>query len=133
MNKILVIDDDRELCALLKKELQTEQMEADCCHTGKDGLAALLGGDYQLVVLDVMMPGMSGFEVLEEIRASSIVPVLMLTAKDDDASKVRGLRAGADDYLAKPFNMEEFLARVASLVRRYTMLTKTDETGGILS
>ncbi len=133
MNKILIIDDDRELCALLKKQLQTEQIQADCRCSGKEGLAALSEGSYQLVVLDVMMPGLGGFEVLEAIRADSAVPVLMLTAKDDSASKVRGLRSGADDYLAKPFDMDEFLARAASLIRRYTMLNGTDTSERILS
>ena len=133
VGRILVIDDDRELCALLKMQIQAEQMQADCCYSGREGLAALSGGGYQLVVLDVMMPGLGGFEVLEEIRATSSVPVLMLTAKGDSASKVRGLRLGADDYLAKPFAMDEFLARVFSLVRRYTVLNGADASGGVLS
>lgn len=120
MDRILIIDDDKELCVLLKKAVATEQIEADCCHTGKDGLAIFADGNYQLVVLDVMMPGMDGFETLTEIRNGSSVPVLMLTARDDSDSKVRGLRAGADDYLTKPFDMEEFIARVVSLIRRYT-------------
>lgn len=117
---ILIIDDDKELCALLKKSAETENIEAHTCHTGRDGLKLLQANDYQLVVLDVMMPGIDGFEVLEHIREGSSVPILMLTAKDDNNSKVRGLRAGADDYLTKPFDMQEFLARVQSLIRRYT-------------
>ncbi len=133
MNRILIIDDDRELCALLKRHIEAEQMLADCRHSGREGLAAFSEGSYQLVVLDVMMPGLGGFEVLEEIRAGSSVPVLMLTAKDDSASKVRGLRSGADDYLAKPFDMDEFLARVASLIRRYTVLNEMDAFQGVLS
>lgn len=133
MNRILIIDDDRELCALLKRHIEAEQMLADCRHSGREGLAAFSEGSYQLVVLDVMMPGLGGFEVLEEIRAGSSVPVLMLTAKDDNASKVRGLRSGADDYLAKPFDMDEFLARVASLIRRYTVLNEMDAFQGVLS
>ncbi len=133
MNKVLIIDDDRALCALLKRQIEAELMQADCRHTGHDGLEALCAGDYQLVVLDVMMPGFSGFEVLERIRSSSAVPVLMLTAKDESASKVRGLRSGADDYLTKPFDMDEFLARAHSLIRRYTVLSGPDEPEGILS
>ncbi len=129
MKQILIIDDDRELCALLKRQLQLEEIQADCRHSGKEGIAALSEGCYQLVVLDAMMPGLSGFDVLEKIRESSSVPVLMLTAKDDSASKVRGLRSGADDYLTKPFEMDEFLARVVSLIRRYTVLNGTDTTG----
>ena len=132
VSRILVIDDDRELCELLKRRLSAEQMQVDCCYSGREGLAALSKGDYQLVVLDLMMPGISGFEVLEEIRVSSSVPVLMLTAKGDNASKVYGLRLGADDYLAKPFDMDEFLARVNSLIRRYTVLNRADACEGTL-
>lgn len=101
MNKILVIDDDTELCELIKRSVITEGIEADCCHTGKSGLLKLKKTDYQLVILDVMMPGYDGFETLEQIRKESSLPVLMFTAKNDSASKVRGLRAGADDYLTK--------------------------------
>ncbi len=120
MNKILIIDDDRELCALIKHSVQSEHIEADFCNTGKEGLQKLKEQEYQLVVLDVMMPGMDGFETLEEIRKENSLPILMFTSKNDSASKVRGLRAGADDYLTKPFDMDELIARIASLIRRYT-------------
>ncbi len=122
MNKILIIDDDRELCALIKRSVQSEHMEADFCNTGKEGLQKLKEQEYQLVVLDVMMPGMDGFETLEEIRKENSLPILMFTSKNDSISKVRGLRAGADDYLTKPFDMDELIARVNSLIRRYTTL-----------
>lgn len=121
-NKILIIDDDKDLCLLLKKSVSTENIEADCCHFGSAGLSALKNSEYQLVVLDVMMPGIDGFEILERIREKSSVPILMLTSKNDNSCKVRGLRAGADDYLTKPFDMDEFIARVISLIRRYTHL-----------
>lgn len=128
MNKILVIDDDTELCELIKRSVITEGIEADCCHTGKSGLLKLKKTDYQLVILDVMMPGYDGFETLEQIRKESSLPVLMFTAKNDSASKVRGLRAGADDYLTKPFVMDELIARIVSLIRRYTRFGgKADE------
>ena len=117
MNKILIIDDDRELCALIKRSVQSEHIEADFCNTGKEGLQKLKEQEYQLVVLDVMMPGMDGFETLEEIRKENSLPILMFTSKNDSASKVRGLRAGADDYLTKPFDMDELIARIASLIR----------------
>ena len=120
MNKILIIDDDRELCALMKRSVQSEHIEADFCNTGKEGLQKLKEQEYQLVVLDVMMPGIDGFETLEEIRKENSLPILMFTSKNDSASKVRGLRAGADDYLTKPFDMDELIARIASLIRRYT-------------
>ena len=120
MNRILIIDDDRELCALIKRSVQSEHIEADFCNTGKEGLQKLKEQEYQLVVLDVMMPGMDGFETLEEIRKENSLPILMFTSKNDSISKVRGLRAGADDYLTKPFDMDELIARIASLIRRYT-------------
>ena len=81
MNKILIIDDDRELCALIKRSVQAENIEADFCNTGKEGLQKLREQEYQLVVLDVMMPGMDGFETLEEIRKESSLPILMFTSK----------------------------------------------------
>ena len=109
MNKILIIDDDRELCALIKRSVQSEHIEADFCNTGKEGLQKLKDQEYQLVVLDVMMPGMDGFETLEEIRKENSLPILMFTSQNDSISKVRGLRAGADDYLTKPFDMDELI------------------------
>ena len=127
MNSILIIDDDKELCALLQKGIKTENMEADVVYSGYDGLSALARKDYLLIVLDVMMPGIDGFETLTKIRESSGIPILMLTSKNDSNSKVRGLRAGADDYLTKPFDMDEFIARVLSLIRRYTRLNAIRE------
>ena len=114
---ILIIDDDKELCALIGQSVLQENIEADCCYSGKSGLLQLKEKDYQLVILDVMMPGFDGFETLERLRKESSLPVLMFTSKNDSASKVRGLRAGADDYLTKPFDMDELIARIISLVR----------------
>lgn len=128
MEKILIIDDDRELCALIKRSVRMENIEADICHTGRAGLDALKEQEYQLVILDVMMPGMDGFETLREIREESRLPILMFTSKNDSASKVRGLRAGADDYLTKPFDMDELIARIISLIRRYTRFNRQDGT-----
>lgn len=130
--RILIIDDDKELCALLKRSAETEGIRADLCHTGREGLELLGGNTYQLVVLDVMMPVMDGFETLERIRAGSSVPILMLTSRNDNGSKVHGLRQGADDYLTKPFDMQEFLARVQSLIRRYTRFNGQGEAAGRL-
>ncbi len=120
MNRILIIDDDKELCALIKQSVFQESIEADLCYSGKSGLLQLREKEYQLVILDVMMPGFDGFETLEQIRKESSLPILMFTSKNDSVSKVRGLRAGADDYLTKPFDMDELIARVLSLIRRYT-------------
>ena len=133
MNKVLIIDDDKELCKIIAKSIQAENMEADYCYSGIDGLDRIKKFDYQLVVLDVMMRGMDGFETLDQIRKDYSVPVLMLTAKDDNVSKVKGLRSGADDYLTKPFNMEELIARVISLIRRYTLLNNVEQQTEILS
>ena len=118
MNKILIIDDDKELCALIKRSVQAENIEADFCNTGKEGLQKLREQEYQLVVLDVMMPGMDGFETLEEIRKENSLPILMFTSKNDSISKVRGLRAGADDYLVKPFAYERFRQALDVFCRR---------------
>ena len=120
--KILVIDDDLELCALIRKYLETEGYTVSTKNNGVDGLAEGLTTPYQLIVLDVMLPQKNGFDVLTNLRKKSSVPVLMLTAKDSEIDKVLGLRLGADDYLTKPFSMNEFVARVQSLIRRYTAL-----------
>lgn len=124
MDKILIIDDNEELCELIRRSILPDQLEADCCYCGRSGLKQLQDHDYQLVILDIMMPGTDGFETLEKIRQESSVPILMLTAKNDSLSKVRGLRSGADDYLTKPFDMEELTARITSLIRRYTRFNK---------
>lgn len=131
---ILILDDDKELCRLLKKCVGKEGIDAVVCHLGKEGLDTLSRSDFQLIVLDVMMPDMDGFAVLEQIREISRVPVLMLTSRTDSADKVRGLRSGADDYLTKPFDVDEFTARVVSLIRRYTMLNPgADQAPSLLS
>lgn len=123
---ILVIDDDKELCTLIKKSLVRENMNVDYCHCGTDGLTMLSNNTYQLIVLDVMMPGLDGFQTLEKIRIKSSIPILMLTSVNDSMSKVHGLRFGADDYLTKPFDMEELIARIISLIRRSTRFNTTD-------
>lgn len=127
MNKILLIDDDKELCALIKKSVLKENIEVDCCYLGKEGLIKLKSNQYQLVILDVIMPEADGFEILEKIRENYSLPVLMFTSQNDSISKVRGLRAGADDYVTKPFEMEELIARILSLIRRYTHFNQSQE------
>lgn len=128
MHRILIIDDDRDLCLLIRKSILAENIAADFCATGREGAAKLKEKEYQLVILDVVMPGMDGFETLEQIRRESDLPVLMFTSQSDSVSKVRGLRAGADDYLTKPFDMEELTARILSLIRRYTRFNGAGET-----
>lgn len=118
---ILIIDDDIELCQLLKKCVEKDGITADLAHSGVDGLMQAFQKHYQLIVLDIMLPEMNGFDVITALRKTNSVPVLMLTARDNEVDKVSGLRLGADDYLTKPFNINEFIARVHSLIRRYTL------------
>jgi len=116
--KILVVDDDLELCDLLTEFLQPEGFMVDTANTGHSGLDRALSGDYSLVLLDVMLPGMGGFDLLRELRVHSDVPVLMLTAKGEEVDRIVGLEMGADDYLPKPFSARELLARIRAVVRR---------------
>ncbi len=124
MKKILIADDDKELCKLLQIILKSENIDSKICFSGIEAINELEKDEYIMLILDVMMPGLDGFRTLEIVRENSDIPVLMLTAKDDTSSKVKGLRLGADDYITKPFNTEEFLARVDSLIRRYNMNNK---------
>ena len=124
MKKILIADDDKELCKLLQITLKSENIDSKICFSGIEAINELEKEEYIMLILDVMMPGLDGFRTLEIVRENSDIPVLMLTAKDDTSSKVKGLRLGADDYITKPFNTEEFLARVDSLIRRYNMNNK---------
>src|SRR5438034_1612370 len=118
VDRILVIDDDVELCTLVGEYLAPEGFLVECAHEGKRGLEAAVTGEHLLVVLDVMLPGMNGFDVLRRIRGKSRVPVLLLTARGDDVDRIVGLEIGADDYLAKPFNPRELVARVRAILRR---------------
>lgn len=118
MHRILLLDDDMELCELLTEYLRPEGFEIIVVHDGEEGLAAALSSPVDLVLLDVMLPGKNGFDVLRELRARSPVPVLMLTAKGDEIDRIVGLELGADDYLPKPFNPRELLARMRAVLRR---------------
>ena len=115
---ILLIDDDIELCALLEEYLADEGFELETCHEGLSGLERALSQQYALIILDVMLPGCNGFEVLKNIRKQSDVPVLMLTARGDEIDRIVGLEIGADDYLGKPFNPRELIARIRAIFRR---------------
>lgn len=124
MNKVLIIDDDKELCALMKKCIEQEKLSAVTVYNGIEGVRLIDENkdSYSLIILDVMLPYIDGFQILQKIRDTSNIPVLMLTAKSSEEDKVFGLRLGADDYLTKPFGINELLARVNSLIRRYTTL-----------
>ena len=115
---LLVVDDDRKLCGLIRDYLEPMGWRVEMRHTGTEGLAEAAEGDYEAVILDVMMPGMDGFEVLRELRKTSNVPVLMLTAMGDEADRIVGLELGADDYLPKTFSSRELLARLRAVTRR---------------
>ena len=124
MNKVLIIDDDKELCALMKKCIEQEKLSAVTVYNGIEGVRLIDENkdSYSLIIFDVMLPDIDGFQILQKIRDTSNIPVLMLTAKSSEEDKVFGLRLGADDYLTKPFGINELLARVNSLIRRYTTL-----------
>lgn len=130
MNRILVIDDDIDLCELLTDYLTTEGFAVEVVHDGEAGAARALAGDYALVVLDVMLPGINGFEVLRRLRAGSATPVLMLTARGDDVDRIVGLEMGADDYLPKPFNPRELVARIRAVQRRTEAVAATGTAPG---
>jgi two-component system, OmpR family, response regulator CpxR len=117
--RILLIDDDAELCSLLAEFLKREGFTVECAHEGHAGLSRAAAGDVDLVVLDVMLPGIDGFEILRRLRQQSKVPVLMLTARGEDVDRIVGLELGADDYLPKPFNPRELAARIRAILRRY--------------
>ncbi len=116
--RVLMIDDDLKLCRLVKEYLDMMGFSVEAAHTGAAGLNKIEGGDFQAVILDVMLPGMDGFEVLKQIRRVSTVPVLMLTALGDEADRIVGLEIGADDYLPKTFSTRELLARLRAVTRR---------------
>ena len=116
---ILVVDDDAELCALLGEFLRREGFTVECEHDGIRGLERARQDGVDLVVLDVMLPGLDGFEILRRLRQDKKVPVIMLTARGEDVDRIVGLELGADDYLPKPFNARELAARIRAILRRY--------------
>ncbi|KKL02163.1 response regulator [Rheinheimera mesophila] len=118
MNPLLLIDDDRELTSMLSTYLQREGFEVQVANDSQQGLRKAISGHYELLVLDVMMPGLDGISLLRQIRQHSNMPVIMLTAKGDDIDKVLGLELGADDYVAKPCLPRELVARIRAILRR---------------
>ena len=118
--RVLVIDDDKKLCRLIGTYLGPMGYEVSAVHTGPDGVVRATGETWHAIILDLMLPGMDGFEVLKQIRKTSNVPVLMLTARGDEADRIVGLEIGADDYLPKTFSTRELLARLRAVTRRAT-------------
>jgi len=132
MNKVLIIDDDEELCELVSEYLSVEGFDADSVNDGETGLNRALSGDYEMAILDVMLPKMDGFEVLRNLRKESNLPVIMLTARGDDMERIVGLEIGADDYLAKPFNPRELAARLRAILRRTAEPANTEQVGEVI-
>jgi len=116
--RILIIDDDTELCDLLTEYLDQEGFAVSSCHDGQQGLTTALSGGHDFLILDVMLPGCNGIDLLRQLRYSSAVPVLMLTARGDAVDRIVGLEMGADDYLPKPFDPRELVARIRAIQRR---------------
>lgn len=128
---VLVIDDDTELTQLLRDYLESNEFSVTTSHDGKEGLSQATEADYDVILLDVMLPSMDGFEVLQKLRQTKSTPVIMLTAKGEDFDRIYGLEVGADDYIPKPFNHRELLARVKAMVRRVDLLTQPSDNGKI--
>lgn len=123
--KLLLIEDDKEISAMLNDFLRTENFEVDTAFDGEQACQTFFNGNYDLVILDLMLPKLNGLEVIKRIRRQSIVPILIISAKDKDADKILGLGLGADDYITKPFSPTEVLARVKANLRRTTQYTST--------
>ncbi len=115
---VLLVDDDRELCQMLTEYLHAEHFEIKSVHDGGDALQELQSASFELLILDVMLPSVSGFDVLRKLGAAHETPILMLTARGDDVDRIVGLELGADDYLSKPFNPRELVARMRAILRR---------------
>ena len=122
MSKILIIEDEAAIADLEKDYLELSDFQVDICLTGDEGLQTALAGNSDLVILDLMLPGMDGFEVCKKIREVKNIPILMVSAKKDDIDKIRGLGLGADDYMTKPFSPSELVARVKAHMARYERL-----------
>ena len=133
MSRILICDDEKDIVSALKIYLESEGYETLCCYSGAEALEILAREDVQLVLLDIMMPGLDGLGALAKIRETSNVPVIFLTAKGEDTDKILGLNLGADDYVTKPFNPVELLARVRSQLRRYLQLGGGTQREGLLT
>ena len=134
--KVLIVEDEKNIALLLSFNLNKAGFETDCAHDGEDGLRKALTGNFDVVLLDIMLPKLDGFKVLEGIRTRSDVPVIMVTARDDEKDKIQGLENGADDYVTKPFSMNEVIARIRANIRRSRdeiVQGKESEEDGVIS
>jgi DNA-binding response OmpR family regulator len=118
MERLLLVDDDVELCEILTEYFSAEGFDVEAAHDGMRGLERARSGEHAIIILDLLLPGMRGLDVLRQLRAHSNIPVLILTARGDDVDRIVGLELGADDYLSKPFNSRELMARVRAILRR---------------
>ena len=130
MPAILMIDDDIGLCELVAEYLALDGYQFSAAHDGRHGLALAQSGDFDLILLDIMLPGLDGLSVLRTLRTEHYCPVLMLTARGDDVDRIVGLELGADDYLAKPFNPRELVARIKAILRRVELLRSPHSAPG---
>jgi len=128
--RLLLIDDDLKLCRLIRDYLTPLGYKITAVHNGREGLAVATAGGFEAIILDVMLPGMNGHDLLRQLRESSTVPVLMLTALGDEADRISGLEMGADDYLPKTFSMRELLARLRAVTRRSRLTSATSPVKG---
>ncbi len=133
MSKILIIEDDREIAEIERDYLELDGMEADIAADGVKGLEMALGGGYDLVLLDLMLPGLDGFSVCRRLRERLDIPILMVTARTQDIDKIRGLGFGADDYIEKPFSPNVLVARVKANLAQYTRLKPKKEERAVLT
>lgn len=129
--KVLVVDDEKLIVKGIRFSLEQDGMEVDCAYDGEEALTAVKQKEYDIVLLDVMLPKLTGFEVCQQIREFSSVPVIMLTAKGDDMDKILGLEYGADDYITKPFNILEVKARIKAIIRRSSKKQGTEQKAKI--
>ena len=125
---MLIIEDERSIAELERDYLEVNGIESDIAMTGEDGIRLAAENDYDLILLDLMLPGADGFELCEKLRQTLDIPILMVTARKEDIDKIRGFDRGADDYIVKPFNPNELVARVKAHISRYERLTKKNES-----
>lgn len=123
MSKILIVEDEESIAELERDYLKISGFDVDICNDGDEGLYKALNGDYDMLILDIMLPGTDGFEICKRVREEKDIPVIMVSAKKDDIDKIRGLGLGADDYMTKPFSPSELVARVKAHMARFDRLT----------
>ena len=131
-NRVLVVDDEKLIVKGIRFSLEQDGMEVDCAYDGEEALEFARNNSYDMILLDVMLPKMSGFEVCQQIREFSTVPIVMLTAKGDDMEKILGLEYGADDYITKPFNILEVKARIKAIMRRTTRKSEEKSSARVI-